>query len=156
MFKKVLVPLDGSTRAETILGHVEDLAQRYDQSQVLLLQVVELVPTPIAVADAAGPLDQETINLLRKEARDYLETIQARLQRNGIKAHVHVLLGPVVATIVDLAVQEKVDLIAIASHGRTGLPAFFFGSIAAGVLHRTQLPLLIVRSLQSQSGAGEK
>jgi nucleotide-binding universal stress UspA family protein len=156
MFKKVLVPLDGSTRAETILEHVEDLAQRYDQSQVLLLQVVELVPTTIAVADAAGPLDQETINLLRKEARDYLETIQARLQKKGIEAHVYVLLGPVVATIVDLAVQEKVDLIAIASHGRTGLPAFFFGSIAAGVLHRTQLPLLIVRSLQPQKGTGEK
>jgi nucleotide-binding universal stress UspA family protein len=118
--------------------------------------VVELVPTTIAIAGTAGPLDQETINLLRREARDYLETIQMPLQRNGIKAYVHVLLGPVVATIVDLAVQEKVDLIAIASHGRTGLPAFFFGSIAAGMLHRTQLPLLIVQSLRPQSGTSEK
>jgi nucleotide-binding universal stress UspA family protein len=156
MFRKILVPLDGSTRAETILEHVKDLAQRSDQSQVLLLQVVELVPTTIAVADAAGPLDQEAINLLRREAREYLETIQTRLQRNNIEVHVHVLLGPVVTTIVDLAVQEKVDLIAIASHGRTGLPAFFFGSIAAGVLHRTQLPLLMVRSLQPQDRTGEK
>ncbi|HUI69841.1 MAG TPA: universal stress protein, partial [Spirochaetia bacterium] len=78
------------------------------------------------------------------------------LQRKGIEAHVHVLLGPVVATIVDLAAQEKVDLVAIASHGRTGLPAFFYGSVAAGVLHRTHQPLLVVRSIQPQSGNDKK
>ena len=148
MFKKILVPLDGSTRAETILEGVIDLARCYDQSQVLLLQVVELVPTTIAVTGVVGPLNQEVIDLLQKKARDYLETIQANLQKKGIQAHVHVLLGPVVATIVDLAAQEKVDLIAIASHGRTGLPGFFYGSVAAGVLHRTHQPLLVVRSIQ--------
>ena len=156
MLKKILVPLDGSTRAETILEGVIDLARCYDQSQVLLLQVVELVPTTIAVTDVVGPLNQEAIDVLREKARDYLETIQASLQEKGIEAHVHVLLGPVVATIVEVAAQENVDLIAIASHGRTGLPAFFYGSVAAGVLHRTHQRLLVVRSIQPQSGIGKE
>ena len=154
MFRKILVPLDGSPRAETILEGVIDLARCHDQSQILLLQVVELVPTTVAVANIDGPLSQETIDLLQEKARDYLETIQANLQEKGIKASVHALLGPVVATIVDVAAQEKVDLIAIASHGRTGLPAFFYGSVAAGVLHRTHLPLLVVRTVQPQGGTG--
>ena len=156
MFKKILVPLDGSTRAETILEGVMDLARCHDQSQVLLLQVVELVPTTIAVTGVVGPLNQEAIDLLQKNALDYLETIQTRLQQNGINAHVRVLLGPVVATIVDLAAQGRVNLIEMASHGRTGLPAFFCGSVAAGVLHRTHRPLLVVRSIQPQGRIGQK
>jgi nucleotide-binding universal stress UspA family protein len=67
-----------------------------------------------------------------------------------------VLLGPVVATIIDLAVKEKADMIALASHGRTGLPAFFYGNVAAGVLHRTDRPLLIIRSVRPQGNAGER
>jgi len=151
MFRKILVPLDGSPRAETILEGVTDLARCHDQSQVLLLQVVELVPTTVAVANIDGPFNQEAIDLLQQKARDYLETIHAGLHKKGIEAFVHVLLGPVVATIVDVAAQEKVDLIAIASHG---LPAFFYGSVAAGVLHRTHLPLLVVRTVQPHGGAG--
>ena len=154
MFKRILVPLDGSKRAETIIPHVEDLARRNDKSQVILLQVVEPVPATIYMADPVPPLDPTVIDRVYKDARSYLERLQARLRKKGIRAHVHVLLGPVVGTIVDLAVREKVDLIALASHGRSGLPAFFYGSVAAGVLHRTDRPLLIVRSVQGRSRAG--
>lgn len=157
MFKRILVPLDGSKRAETILPHVEDLARRYAKSQVVLLQVVEPVPATIYLADPVPPvMDPRVIDQVYKNARRYLEGIQARLRRKGIQAHVHVSLGPVVATIIDLAIRQKVDLIALASHGRTGLPAFFYGSVAAGVMHRTDRPLLIIRSLRPQAGGGEK
>jgi nucleotide-binding universal stress UspA family protein len=156
MFKRILVPLDGSKRAETILPHVEDLAHRYVKSQVVLLQVVEPIPATIDMAGPVPPLDPRVIDRIYKNAQNYLERLQARLRKKGIQAHVHVLLGPVVATIVDLAVREKVDLIALASHGRSGLPAFFYGSVAAGVLHRTDRPLLIVRSIQQRGGTGER
>lgn len=148
MFKKILVPLDGSKRAETILSSVEDLARRYEKAQVFLLQVVEPVPATIDMADPVPPLDPQMMDRVYKDARGYLEKLQARLKKKGIQAHVRLALGPVVPTIVDLAVREKVDLIALASHGRTGLPAFFYGSVAAGVLHRTDRPLLIVRSIR--------
>ena len=156
MFKKILVPLDGSKRAEAILPHVEDLGQRHDRSQVILLQVVEPVPATIYLADPIPPMDPKAIDRVYKDARRYLEKIQARLRKKGIHAHVHVLIGPVVATIINLAVREKADLIALASHGRSGLAAFFYGSVAAGVLHRTDRPVLIVRSIQQRSGAAEK
>ena len=156
MFKKLLVPLDGSKRAEVILPHVVDLARRSGASQVLLLQVVEPVPATIYMSDPVPPLDPKVIDRVYKDARKYLERLQSRLRNKGIRAHVHVSLGPVVATIVDLALREKVDLIALASHGRSGLPAFFYGSVAAGVLHRTDRPLLIVRSIQRRSGSGQK
>jgi len=155
MFKRILVPLDGSRRAETILPHIEDLARRYDKSRVVLLQVVEPVPATVYMADPVPPLDPKVIDRVYKDARTYLEKLQSRLRKKGIHAHVHVLLGPVVASIVEVAVREKVDLIAMASHGRSGLSAFFYGSVAAGVLHRTDRPLLIVRSIQGQRSAGE-
>ena len=153
MLKRILVPLDGSKRAETIIATVEDLARRYDKSQVFLLQVVEPVPATINMADPIPPLDPQIIDRIYKDARAYLERLQTRLRKKGIHAHVHIALGPVVPTIIDLAVREKVDLIALASHGRTGLPAFFYGSVAAGVLHRTDRPLLIVRSIRPQKRA---
>jgi nucleotide-binding universal stress UspA family protein len=152
MFKKILVPLDGSKRAEKILSHVEDLARRYDKSKVVLIQVVEPLPVTVNLGDYVPPLDQQELDRENKDARAYLERLQARLRKKGIHAQVYVVLGPVVATIVDLAVREKVDLIALASHGRSGLNAFFYGSVAAGVLHRTDRPLLIVRSVQLASG----
>jgi nucleotide-binding universal stress UspA family protein len=149
MFKKILVPLDGSRRAEAVLPHVEDLARRYEKSQVVLLQVVEPIPVTVNLG-SVPPLDQEEIDREFKIARAYLEKLQARLRKKGILSRVHVVLGPVVPTIVDLAAREKVDLLALASHGRSGLPAFFYGSVAAGVLHRMDRPLLVIRSVQLQ------
>jgi nucleotide-binding universal stress UspA family protein len=105
------------------------------------------------MAGPVPPLDPKVIDRVYKDARNYLERLQARLRKKGIQAHVRVLIGPVVATIVDLAAREKVDLIALASHGRSGLPAFFYGSVAAGVLHRTDRPLLIIRSVQQRNSA---
>jgi nucleotide-binding universal stress UspA family protein len=150
MFKRILVPLDGSKRAEAILPHVEDLARRSDKAEVILLQVVEPVPATINLAAPIPPLDPGVIDLIYKDARGYLERVQQRLRGKGIRAHVHVSLGPVVPTIIDVAVQQKVDLVALASHGRTGLASFFYGSVAAGVLHRTDRPLLIIRSVHTQ------
>ena len=156
MFKRILVPLDGSKRAEAVLPHVEDLARRSEKSQVVLLQVVEPVPATIYMADPGPPFDPKALDRDYKHSRGYLERIQTRLRKKGIQAHVHVLLGPVVTTIVDLAVRQKVDLIALASHGRTGLPAFFYGSVAAGVLHRIDRPLLIIRSMQSKGSSAAR
>jgi nucleotide-binding universal stress UspA family protein len=149
MYKRILVPLDGSERAETILPHVEDLASKHDESQVVLLQVLE---PPPEIYMAGSPLvDQETIDRIVGDTRKYLETVQKRLREKGIESHVHVRVGPIVGTIIDLAQQEKVDLIAIASHGRTGLPAVFYGSVAVGVLHRAESSLLIIRSIQKRA-----
>jgi len=147
MYNTILVPLDGSERAEAILPHVEDLAQRYHAAVVFLH--VEAYPTMIGYDSMYPVLDQPAIEHQRKEMESYLATIQGNFRKKEIAARTRMAQGPVVEAIIDVAEREAADLIAMASHGRTGLPQVFYGSVAAGVLHRVDRPLLLIRSLDS-------
>lgn len=146
MYRKILVPLDGSRRAEKILPHVEELAE-HCKAQVILLGVLELEPIVIPTEPFYMPLDQRVHDRRVVQVENYLTTLRTRLYEREIDTTVRVIDGPVVETIVKVADHEDVDLIAMASHGRTGLPRVVYGSIADGVLHHTNRPLLLVRSL---------
>jgi nucleotide-binding universal stress UspA family protein len=148
MYRRILVPLDGSNRAEAILPHVENLAQRYG-AQVVLLQVVE-VPRLILTESMDLATYQDVLAQRAEDGRAYLATIQQDLARKGIQARTIIAHAPVVNAIIDTAQEEAVDLIALASHGRTGLSRVFYGSVAAGVLHRIDRPLLLIRSLDDR------
>jgi nucleotide-binding universal stress UspA family protein len=145
MYNTILVPLDGSGRAEAILPHVEELAHRY-QSQVVLLQIVE----PAAmVGGPQGFHIQMYMEMMEQNihaAKYYLTRWQGEFREKGIDAKIHVEQGSIVETIINVAKAESADLIAMASHGRSGLSNVFYGSVAAGVLHRIDRPLLLVRS----------
>ena len=144
MYKTILVPLDGSKRAEAILGHIEELSTFY-HARVIFLQVVE--PPPLIVGPEGDiALHQQEIERWTKQAESYLSTIQGEFQAKGINTKKHVINGPVVEAIIKVAEQEGADLIALASHGRSGLSQVFYGSVAAGILHRIDRPLLLIRS----------
>ena len=81
-----------------------------------------------------------------RESENYLAARQGEFREKGIRARTYVTHGDVVETITTIAECEGADLIAMASHGRTGLARVFYGSVAAGVLHRVNRPLLIIRS----------
>ncbi len=145
MYNTILVPLDASKRAETILPHVEALAQKFG-AKLVLLQVVEPV---ISTVDASGMVpyyDVELVNRWMAEAKTYLAGVQAALHTRGIEAKTVVEDGSVVLSIVKVAQRENADLIALASHGRTGLARVFYGSVAAGILNQADRPLLIIRA----------
>jgi nucleotide-binding universal stress UspA family protein len=147
MYNTILVPLDGSKRAEAILPHVEELARHY-AAKVILLQVVEPAPT---IAGSEGvyiyvALHQQEIDRWTEQVESYLAALQGEFREKGIEARTHIAYGPVVEEIINAADREGADLIAIASHGRSGLPQVFYGSVAAGVLHRVDRPLLLIRS----------
>ena len=146
MYKKILVPLDGSKRAEAILPHVEGLIED-NGGEVMLLQVIE--PHALIVTPVGGyPLiEQEWLKRETQNAEKYLIALQNKLRLKGISSRKHIAQGPIVEEIINAAEREDADLIAMASHGRTGLSRAFYGSVAAGVLHRIDRPLLIVRSL---------
>lgn len=144
MYKMILVPLDGSKRAEAILPYVEEMA-RYFEAKVVFMQVIE---SHSMMAGSYGAMDLyvATSEQQTTEARAYLNVRRGKFHEKGIEVKVLVEHGPVVETIIDVAAREGADLIAMASHGRSGLSRVFYGSVAAGVLQRVDRPLLLVRS----------
>jgi nucleotide-binding universal stress UspA family protein len=144
MYSTILVPLDGSERAEAILRHVEDLAGRYSAT-VILLQVVEPVPLTMGL-ETSYVVYREEFERRMRQAESYLAGLQGEFREKGIEARTSVVSGLVVGAIINAAEYESADLVAMASHGRTGLSQVFYGSVAAGVLHRIDRPLLLIRS----------
>jgi len=145
MYKKILVPLDGSTRAEAIIPHVEDLASCYDAT-VVLLQIIEPIIAYTSPYDAYPELSMDHSERRAEEANEYLSRWADKLGEKSIETVVRSEHGPVVKPIIDVASEEEVDLLAMASHGRSGLSRVFYGSVSAGVLQRVDRPLLLVRS----------
>ena len=145
MYETILVPLDGSHRAEAIMPHVEELAQRY-KARVVFMQVVE--PESIITEPSVSSVEISLEDMKRRteEAKTYLATWQGEFREKGIKAATRVEHGPVVQTIIDVAEGESADLIAMASHGRGGITRVFYGSVAAGVLQRVDRPILVIRA----------
>jgi nucleotide-binding universal stress UspA family protein len=145
VYKRILVPLDGSGRAEAILPHVEEVALRFD-STVYLLQVVE--PGSLHV-QPEGPYSASTrpeFVAVAQEAEEYLNGLRGELRARGIAVEVHVLQGPVVPVISDFADSIDADLIAMATHGRGALARVFQGSVASQLLQHLDRPMLLVRS----------
>ena len=145
MYRNILVPLDGSKRAEAILPHVEDLAKRYG-AKVILLSIVEFEPLIIAPEPMYSGFDPQNRQQRIQEVESYLAGWQKKFQKKDIETEIIVGDGPVVQEIITCAEQKAVDLIAMASHGRTGLARVFYGSVAAGILQRVDRPLLLIRS----------
>lgn len=144
MYNTVLVPLDGSERAETILAHVQNIAQHY-QARVIFLSVLEHPHTVVAPDGIYIPSEQ-IIAQHHKELEDYLKMQQARFADLGINVETRIEYGRVVDEICNTAKEVNADLVALASHGRTGLAQVFYGSVAAAILHRIDRPLLLVRA----------
>ena len=138
MIKKIVVPLDGSELAEGILPHVKEIASRTGAEMVLLTSVVD-----VGVWDATV-----TAALLGKEeelAGAYLEAKAAELRAAGFNVRARVLQGPAAEAILGAAREEAASLIAISTHGRSGLSRWIFGSVAGKIVQSTDRPLLIVR-----------
>ncbi|HEX6387548.1 MAG TPA: universal stress protein [Anaerolineae bacterium] len=150
MYKTILVPLDGSERAEIIFDHVEELASHYGAT-IVLLRVVELPMTLDSSYTGLPHLTADDIRQRMENAKVYLSGLAEKLEDKGIPARTYVEFGPVATVIVETAEREGADLIAMASHGRSGLPGVYYGSVAAAVLQRVDRPLLIVRSLERES-----
>lgn len=145
MYNTILVPLDGSARAEAILPHVEELARR-NQATVIFLQVVD--PTT-SIPELEGLTTEINLEIVREEiaaATAYLTGLQGRLGEKDIVSRILVERGSAVDAIIAVAEREKADLIAMASHGRTGLARVLFGSVAQGVLNHAKQPVLFLRS----------
>jgi nucleotide-binding universal stress UspA family protein len=149
MYRKILVPLDGSVRAERILVHVENLAVT-QKSEILLMQVVQTVITTDGYRTISYQESMAATERAFKESDLYLRELAERMTKSGCKVQTITRTGSVVETILETALKEEADLIAMASHGRSGLGRVFYGSVAAGIIHRIDRPMLLIRSRDGQ------
>ena len=137
MFKKILVPLDGSNLAEQILPRVEQLVE-FCKAEITLLQAV--------MSYKVNPQEEkEERAQLTQTAQSYLDTVAARLQKKDIPARAVVTYGKDAVQICDYAKQNKFDLIAMASHGRSGMTRWALGSVADKVLNCSDVPVMLIR-----------
>jgi nucleotide-binding universal stress UspA family protein len=135
MFKKILVPLDGSETAEAVLPFVEEIAARAG-AEIVLMTAVQ----PVAVWDSTI-----TVTVLENEeasAVDYLKQVMAKIPG---KQKSRVVRGEAAEAILEGADEESADLIAISTHGRSGLARWLFGSTAGKVLESAKVPVLFLR-----------
>jgi nucleotide-binding universal stress UspA family protein len=141
-FKRIVVPLDGSTLAEQILPRVMALAS-VEEAEITLLNV--LIPQTHSqkeIVDPSLPWWDKDIAV----AQSYLFRIASRLRRNGASVTTDIVIGDNVASAIgDFAGRERADLIAIATHGRGGLARMLRGSVAAAVMHSASKSMLVLK-----------
>ena len=142
MFSKVLIPLDGSERAQLILTYLKPLLLRAD-ARVVLFQAAQYPATPGTVA-YVPTVDFEPA------ARHYIDQATAALGAEGVHARGLVRVGPAAACILDAIDDEGASMVALATHGRTGVARWTLGSVAEKVIRSCPVPVLAFRSFPSE------
>jgi nucleotide-binding universal stress UspA family protein len=144
MYTHILVPLDGSDVAEQVLPHVQSLAM--SSTKITLLRSVPRIPSHTIDLDRTAPSPLAALRAHEAEAQTYLDSVAEKLRTNGIQvATIVIEQNDPHEAIIDFALANGIDIIAMATHGRSGLGRLIFGSVAEQILHQSPLPLLVVR-----------
>jgi nucleotide-binding universal stress UspA family protein len=146
MFQNILVPLDGSKLAENALRPAMELAQKFE-GEITLLRVVR---SPYPITDLSGAAYGDMVvgmrEILQDEAKGYLQAQKGSLTGQGYKVKTHLIDGDMVADqILDVAQAQKMDVIVMSTHGRSGVGRWVYGSVADRVLQHATIPILLVR-----------
>jgi nucleotide-binding universal stress UspA family protein len=145
MFEKVLVPLDGSEAAEDALAPAFSLARQYG-SRIILLRVACPDLTTVGLAGMHSPLSTTNVDYARErsEAQAYLDEVLKHWAATGVSIQTQVLIGAPAELIVKVAREERVDLIVMSTHGRSGVSRLVYGSVAEAVLRGARTPMLLI------------
>ncbi len=155
MFKKIVVCLDGSSLAEKILPYVTEGAVRFN-TKVILLEVLD-VPSTVAWIEGAAPdanIVTEESQQDKEEAEAYLEGIAKSMRERELDVESVVLhrIAPDEA-ILDYAGKNDVDIIAMTTHGRSGMARTLLGSVADSVVRQSRLPVLVINPPEIENSA---
>jgi nucleotide-binding universal stress UspA family protein len=156
--EKVLVPLDGSRPAETVLPYIENMASRL-KAKTSLLSVVELLYHLYPYSDQAGyfsssgvikvPYNEREMQPAKEVAEKYINTVNEKLVSEGIETNYILRIGSPADEIIKVEDEMRPDMVVMATHGHSGFGRFDHGSITDKVLHAGNAPLLLVRPRQS-------
>lgn len=150
MYKRVLVPLDGSPLAEAIIPFLIEIAGPLDMS-IVLLRVLE--PVPVTVVEGVRQAMIDISQARRRDADAYLASVAATLAARGIHASRDVRSGHPELCIVEAARELGADLVAMSTHGRSGLGRLLFGSVAEHVLRHADVPVFMMRQTAATPAA---
>ena len=162
--RRIQVPLDGSDLAEAALPYAKDLASRLSGS-IHLVRVVPLARQLAASSfagsggiDGMSALDvkaiDEAVELQMQEARSYLEKLGRNLKKKGLKVDWEVRQGNAADEILQCVQEHGIELIAISTHGRSGLGRLVFGSVCDRVVRDAGIPVLVIKPSQDDDDAG--
>ncbi|CAB5091218.1 hypothetical protein D3OALGA1CA_904 [Olavius algarvensis associated proteobacterium Delta 3] len=154
MYKRIMVPMDGSDLAERVLPHVHSFLEGFRPDSVVFVQVVE--PAPVIFDDTAAissstsrekmiDYAQKVEEQRKSAAAEYLDGIVHRVKGEGVDLRSEVLVGRVAERLAEYIESQAMDMIIIATHGRSGISRWVRGSIAERVLSSSRVPVLMVR-----------
>ncbi|MFH0914746.1 MAG: universal stress protein [Chloroflexota bacterium] len=155
MYRKILVPLDGSELAECVFPHVKAIAEGCKVPDVVLVRVVE--PKLMFVGGEEYVITEKQWKQMEESAKataqKYLDKVAGSFKLSGANLSTALLMGGTVATAVtDYAEKNGVDLIVIATHGRSGVSRWVWGSQADRILRAACVPVLMIRAPGCLSG----
>jgi nucleotide-binding universal stress UspA family protein len=142
MYKRVLVPLDGSELGESIMPFILQIAGPLD---IALVLVRVLEPAPPMAVEGTRHFAGSDLAELRRDAADYLAPIAAGLRARGVDVSWEVRVGRPDIEILAAARAAGADLIAMSTHGRSGVGRLLFGSVAEQVLRQAEVPVFLIR-----------
>jgi len=149
MFKRIMVPLDGSELAECVIPYIEDFIDQGQAEVIVFVRVVKPVIPPAGFEENLTyiPADfSEWESEKKASAQDYLKKVVSRLKPNGVKFQTEVLVGRIGNSLLDYIKTNDFNLIVISSHGRSGLSRWVRGSVADKILSASHIPVFMVRA----------
>ncbi len=158
MYEKILVPLDGSKLGESALPHVEELVSKLSPEAKVEVTLFRVIPPQFHYADVDAPgmqipYTKEEMTQIEKNAMDYLSKTGEALRSKGVIVKPEVSTGSAAEEIIRIADETNVDLIAMSTHGRSGLSRWAFGSVTDRVLRGGNVPILVARARQKAEKA---
>lgn len=150
ILNRILLPLDGSEVGEVAVPYVQELMSRL-RSEVILLGVVP----PGKHIRTVGGLDyvlypEQDLEQVKAEAREHLDRVYQQLKGKKGKVRVELKAGDIAQEIIGFAKKTRTSLIAISSHGHSGIAKWVFGSIAQKIVQTSNKPVLVVRATEKK------
>ena len=147
MYNKIMVPLDGSPLAECVFPHLEAFARGCGTKSVIFIRAVDHIGLHPAWEYTPTKQERESAEKkIKADAENYLKQIVSRIKYDGVEVKSEVITGRAADVLADYAARNGVDLIIMATHGRSGISRLAMGSVAQRVSQSACVPVLLVRS----------
>ena len=152
MYEKILVPLDGSKVGEAALPFVEELVSKLQPAlgkvEVTLFQALSSLTHWVVAGEASAPIPytEKELEQIKQKARDYLDKAGEGLKSKGATVKIKLSVGSAAEEIIKATNEINADLVAMSTHGRSGLTRWAFGSVTDKVLRAGNVPVFLVRA----------